>query len=99
MEEKYLISNGLGKKAGKVGVQIRIFNRLSNKTKSITVHGFEVKELYDKIYFTIYHETKETTDKVYREAEEWKIQELLTGRIRKRNLIDELWKTGSEIDT
>ena len=53
-----LIREKFGKKKGKVGITCTIRDRVNNKTKSFTVHGYTLLEAYNSAYFHFMHEAK-----------------------------------------
>lgn len=64
---KDLIEFRRGKKKGHVGISIII--RDQNKTKSMTVHGFNINELYDMIWFYLKNMCWEESEKKWQKQE------------------------------
>lgn len=53
-----LVQERYGRKRGKVGMTCTIRDRATNKTKSFTIHGYELDEAYNSAYFHFLHECR-----------------------------------------
>ena len=56
---KQIIQANHGKLKGKRGIYITLRDTVNNQAKALTVHGYNLEEAYNQVYFTFYKEVKE----------------------------------------
>lgn len=73
MSRKFVIQKRHGLKRGTKGNKIIILDGEGKYGGCVTVHGFTAGEVKDKIYFTFFEETYHESEKVRRDALQWKV--------------------------
>ena len=68
---RYVIQQKSGKKKGKRGVTIVIFNESKKQSKCLTVHGYSLQDAFDMVYFSFYNEDYEMNEYLRRESARW----------------------------
>ncbi len=72
--EQYVIQKRRGRQKGIKGCLITILSPDRKHSKSLTVHGYTVDELHEKIFLFVYKLNQRINDKLKEESVRWAIK-------------------------
>ena len=74
MTEQYVIQKRRGRQKGIKGCTITILSPDRKKCKSLTVHGYTVEQIHEKIFFFLYKLNQRANDKLREDSVKWAIK-------------------------